>query len=423
MRITRTVSIYESGRVLQMRGMFDVPPSAESRLEWDVSLPLSEREWNIGLIVGPSGAGKTTIARELFGPQALAGFDWPADRSILDAFPDSMSIKEITGLLSSVGFSSPPAWLRPFRVLSTGEQFRVSIARALAESPAPHAARRAPGDRPPAVIDEFTSVVDRTVARIGSAAVAKAVRRSGRKLVAVTCHYDVLDWLQPDWVYDMGGQWALDRAPGAGSKPKTADHPESARPPRERFYWRSLQPRPAIELALRRCGREAWSIFKAHHYLSGSLEPAARCFLGTVAVGGAGDAARPAVQVPAAFAAVGHFPHPLRPGWKEHRFVVLPDYQGIGIGNRLSEYLGGVFRATGKPYRAVTSHPAMVEHRLRSPLWRCTRKAHLNVRRNRSTAKGRELARTQAYNRWVWSFEYVGPPNQDDARGFAIVNE
>ncbi len=76
-----------------------------------------------------------------------------------------MAIKEITALLSSVGFSSPLAWLRPFEGLSIGERFRVTMARALAET------------RDLTVIDELTSVVDRTVAQIGSAAIAKTVRR------------------------------------------------------------------------------------------------------------------------------------------------------------------------------------------------------------------------------------------------------
>ncbi len=53
--------------------------------------------------------------------------------------------------------------------------------------------------------DEFTSVVDRNVARIGSAAIAKGIRKHQIlcRFVAVTCHYDILDWLTPDWVIDM----------------------------------------------------------------------------------------------------------------------------------------------------------------------------------------------------------------------------
>src|SRR5204863_2808518 len=101
-------------------------------------------------------------------------------RSVLDGFPVDVPIKELIELLSSVGFSSPPAWLRPYHVLSTGQQFRVTLAWLLAA---------APSDRL-VVCDEYTSVVDRTVAQIGSAAVAKTVRRRGQRFVAVTCHED-----------------------------------------------------------------------------------------------------------------------------------------------------------------------------------------------------------------------------------------
>ena len=54
------------------------------------------------------------------------------------------------------------------------------------------------------VFDEFTSVVDRNVAQVSSLAIQKAIRRSGggKKFVAVTCHYDVQDWLMPDWVFN-----------------------------------------------------------------------------------------------------------------------------------------------------------------------------------------------------------------------------
>lgn len=378
MKIVRSTPIVTSGRVLQMMGIFDVQKARESRVEWDVSLPLEAKPWSIGLIVGPSGCGKSTIAREVFGANVIDRFDWPADRSVIDAFPESMGIKDVSGLLSSVGFSSPPSWLRPFHVLSTGEQFRVFVARVLAESP------------DLAVIDEFTSVVDRTVAQIGPAAIAKAVRASGRKLVAVTCHYDVLEWLQPDWVYQ---------------------------PADNRFDWRCLQPRPGIELEIARCdGRAVWPLFKKHHYLSGELHKSAKCFLGTIN------------GRPAAFGAVNHFPHPTASGWKEHRFVVLPDFQGVGLGNRLSEYIGSLFAATGKPYRGVTSHPAYVQHRLRSPLWRCIRRGSMvspvgkKLRRGRDPNKGRRISRTASVNRIIWSFQYIGPANPEDAKRFGIVH-
>jgi ABC-type ATPase with predicted acetyltransferase domain len=51
------------------------------------------------------------------------------------------------------------------------------------------------------VFDEFTSIVDREIAKVSAYAISKAVRRSKKRFVAVTCHYDVVDWLEPDWVF------------------------------------------------------------------------------------------------------------------------------------------------------------------------------------------------------------------------------
>src|SRR5205823_9244860 len=143
--------VLESPRVLQVRGMFDLPQAKTSSVEWDVCLPLDERPWHIGLIVGPSGSGKTTIARQIWPPPRAP--EWPRDRSVLDGFPPRLSIKDVAEILSSVGFAAPPAWLRPFHVLSTGQQFRVHMARLIAQCQVFSAAPA------PIVVDEFTSVV------------------------------------------------------------------------------------------------------------------------------------------------------------------------------------------------------------------------------------------------------------------------
>jgi GNAT superfamily N-acetyltransferase len=362
----RRVAVQRSPRVMQLEGLFDLPPALESERRWQVELPLESRDWQLGLIVGPSGCGKSTLARELFGKAVVAGYDWPANRALVDAFPATLGIREITGLLSSVGFSSPPAWLRPFACLSTGEQFRATLARALAEQPAL------------AVIDEFTSVVDRTVARVGSAAIARTVRGSGRRLVAVGCHYDVLDWLQPDWVFD----------------PSTGE-----------FHWRCLQPRPGIVLDIARGSPADWPLFRPHHYLSGRLHRGAHCFVGRVE-------GRPAV-----FTAVLSQPGPGGGLWREHRTVCLPDFQGVGLGHRLSEFVAAIFRATGKRYTSVTSHPGMVAHRLRSPLWQLIRAPSLG---HRTTGPHAAFNRTAALGRLTAGFLYVGPPDRAAARLFDL---
>lgn len=356
----RSTPIVRTARVLQLEGLFDVPPTECSEVRFTVDLPLDERPWQIGLIVGPSGCGKTTIARELFPDAYVHGFNWPTERSLVDAFPAALGIKEITGLLSSVGFSSPPSWLRPFRALSNGEQFRVTIARALAEQP------------DLAVVDEFTSVVDRTVAQIASAAIAKTIRRRANgRFVAVACHYDVIDWLQPDWLYE---------------------------PAIDRFTWRSLQRHPSLELEICRVDRAAWKLFAHHHYLSIDLVPSAQCFLGRVR----GE--------PAAFTAVCHFPHATHLAYREHRTVCLPDFQGVGLGNAQSEFVASLFAATGRRYYSSTSHPSMIRHRAASPLWKMHRPPSLASPHVGLARDGRKRGVAAAVNRYTAGFAYVGPP-------------
>jgi ABC-type ATPase with predicted acetyltransferase domain len=152
------------------------------------SIPIENEKWQIGVIVGRSGTGKTSIAKQLFPKEYIRGFEYTSD-TVLDDFPENVSVTEITSALCNVGFASPPDWLKAYENLSQGEKMRVDIARALCMK------------QQLIVFDEFTSVVDREIAKVSACAIAKAVRRTSKRFIAVTCHYDVLDWLEPDWVF------------------------------------------------------------------------------------------------------------------------------------------------------------------------------------------------------------------------------
>jgi ABC-type ATPase with predicted acetyltransferase domain len=138
--------------------------------------------FGIGVIVGSSGSGKSTLLDE-FGKEEIP--DWNPNKAVVSHFdtPDDAINK-----LGAVGLNTVPSWYKPYHVLSTGEKFRADLARKIKDG---------------AVIDEFTSVVDRNVAKAASTALSKYVKNNGiNNVVLSTCHHDIIDWLEPDWVID-----------------------------------------------------------------------------------------------------------------------------------------------------------------------------------------------------------------------------
>jgi energy-coupling factor transporter ATP-binding protein EcfA2 len=353
--VTVSCPVFDSFRVQQIAGMFDVPLASRASEQFRVEMPELGDDWRIGLIVGPSGSGKSTIARKMFADRVYREGDWPRDRAVIDGLGEK-PIKQITRLFTSVGFGSPPSWIKPYHVLSGGERFRCDLARALGST----------GDGQVVVFDEFTSVVDRNVAKIGSAAVAKGIRRGqiGCRFVAVTCHYDVAEWLEPDWVIDMAD----------GS-----------------FQRRRLR-RPPIEIKLYRCRRSAWKMFARHHYLSSSLPRAVRCFIAVWK--------ETAVAFCATASLIGR-----KNRRRISRVVTLPDFQGVGIGMAVVEAVADLHLAEGHRLNVTASHPSLIAHCRHSPRWRA-----VNYKKTGSaTAHGFIKGYRGSAGRAVVSFEYIGP--------------
>ena len=191
--IKHTCENYDSFRANKVKSLFN----AESgyKFEHTANIPAEGDEWQIGLVVGASGSGKTSIGKQLWDDVDILDLDadWDPSAPIVDGIAPAGDFTAVTGALAAVGLGDVPAWLRPYKVLSNGEKFRAGLARLMCESP-----KRA-------IVDEFTSVVDRQIARIGASAFAKSWRReTGRQVVLLSCHYDIIEWLQPDWVYDTG---------------------------------------------------------------------------------------------------------------------------------------------------------------------------------------------------------------------------
>jgi hypothetical protein len=439
-----------SFRVEQVAGLFDLPlEDIESRLTHELmaELPGLEEDWTIGAIVGPSGSGKTTLARAVYGDALYDPQPWPGDAAIIDCLGDAqpadgmtVPIKHIAHTLTAVGLGSVPTWLKPYRVLSTGERFRADLARAilgargwgLGTGEDESRASPSPEPRVPSpsllVIDEFTSTLDRTIAQTASAALARLLRHPqseipNPKFIALTCHTDILPWLAPDWVLDLGrmkdegGSKRMKDEGGRMNQAGKSVHPSSfcLHP-----LWRSLQ-RPQLRLAVRRVPQCVWPHFARHHYLAGGLAASATCYAAFCEPGlglgaRAGDeraslaqapSPSPSPSMPVAFCAVV-----ASLGWKKTkritRLVTLPEFQGLGIAAQLAETVAAHEQSKGHRITITASHPAILAHCTRSPNWTC-----LGIKKSGSTRQ-RLAARTIrcSTGRAVASFEFVGKRSQ-----------
>ena len=318
------VSDFDSYRAARVKSLFN----AESGCNFDLvidGVDLSG-EWNIGVVVGASGSGKTSIGKQIFGENKIANLaeGWSGDVPIIDDIDPEGDFNKVTGVLASVGLGDVPAWLRPFRVLSNGEQFRAGLAKIICEKPAE------------VVIDEFTSVVDRQIAKIGSQAFQKAWRRENPsgKVVLLTPHYDIIDWIQPDWIIDTG---------------------------KKAFERGCPRRRPKIELEIRKVNGSYWNHFKPHYYLDLPRPIAAEYFVGTVD----GELACHIAVSPAFH--IG--------GYRATRLVTMPEWQGAGVGTRflnaIAQYhLEGNGRKNKElPTYFHTSHPQLCSALRRSDKW------------------------------------------------------
>lgn len=316
------VSDFNSYRAARVKSLFNAENGCNFDLVVDADLDF---KWSIGVVVGPSGSGKTSIGKMIFGENKIYDYreGWAYDKPIIDCIAPGGDFNEVTGALANVGLGDVPAWLRPFHVLSNGEQFRAGLAKVVCEKP------------DEIVIDEFTSVVDRQIAKIGSQAFQKAWRRGnpGGKVVLLTPHYDILEWVQPDWVID--------------TKTKT-------------FSKERLR-RPEINLDIWEVDRSYWKFYKPHYYLDLPEPVNATHYIGTVD----GELACHVVIAP--FFQCG--------GYRMTRLVTMPEWQGAGVGSKFLNYMaeyalaGNAKFGRKLPTYFHTSHPQLCAYLRRSKKW------------------------------------------------------
>jgi GNAT superfamily N-acetyltransferase len=256
-------------------------------------------------------------------------------------------------------------------VLSNGEKFRADLAKIVCEAPAK------------VIVDEFTSVVDRQIAKFGALAFSKAWKRTGGQCVLLSCHYDILDWVEPDWVFDTS----------VGE-----------------FLRGSLWRRPKFELEIRQMpDKSLWPLFEPHYYLTLPPMIAAAYFVGFVD-------GEPVCHL-------GVSPKLEVGGMRASRMVVMPEWQGAGIGMRFLNavcdvHVKGLSRY-GDRVKAVyfhTSHPGLCAGLRRDKSWRQVsaelyggnkKKSAASIKKS-AAGRGTPTAGYGGHFRAVQGFKYMG---------------
>jgi len=360
MDIVLTTEIINDAYTEYVYQCFDIQNTENTNtvIENNLILP---KNFNIGIIIGRSGSGKSTILKELGN---IKEPKFSSSKALISEFPN-LTPEETAQLLSSVGLASVPTWLRPYNNLSNGEKYRAELAKILSE------------DQELYLIDEFSSVLDRNVAKSVSNALQKYVRRTNKKIILATPHEDVLEYIKPDWVYST----------------------ETCQLEKVGLLWQ----RPKIELKVQRCNYEAWDLFKQHHYLTPDLHKSTARFLITWN------------DKPIAFLATLDFPNLGTPSKRVTRFVVLPDFQGLGIGKTVLTYLAGLYREAGYVTYIRTVNPALGETLLKDKNWATKKEKKKKDRSsNDKYTNDKKFISKYILNRPSYSAKYVGEGVKED---------
>ena len=390
--------------------------------------------FQVGYITGPSGSLKSVIAATNFGPCMSSNLIWKPGISVLDHF-NYHEQKKCQDVFDAVGLSYKRCQNCEICDLSQGERTLAALARVLYSHSLAEKETKATTSY--VLVDEFTSFLDRKFAIEVAEGVSSFLELWGvHRVVFVGCHMDIIPALEPDWVFDCSCyQFCSLSYPGSHNHSRAASQ-EYIRLHTAAHSANSLSfctiPTPIITLRVVPCVPSAWMRFRNYHYKTKNLSKIAntfvalaRCTISSLSGEGSdGSDARHLKVVawdePVAMVSTirhngrknnaGVMPH------RAHRTVVLPSWQGLGIGSHVSDAAGELHVRAGGEYFGQTVHPAFGGYRDRSPLWKSTAFNHTWQEYKIENWKQRKKNIRVRLNvpRFIYSHQYIGSLNNEE---------
>lgn len=183
-------SVERTDRVLEIAEAFGLGLDDKEFVVFDHQ-PIEINQGDVVYVTGQSGAGKSTVLRELAGQMRASGLDVAdidavplEDKPLIDQI--GANTTEALSLLSIAGLNDAYLFIRKPGELSDGQRYRFRLAK-LIESGAKVW-----------VADEFLAVLDRVTACVIAYNLQKTARKLGATLLVATTHRDMVDDLAPN---------------------------------------------------------------------------------------------------------------------------------------------------------------------------------------------------------------------------------
>lgn len=332
----------------------------------DVSIP---KDWNIGIVYGASGSGKTSLLVKMFGEDVFKSIIDP-DQPIINQLPEDLPYDECAKLLNGIGLNSVPCWIRPVKTLSNGQKARAEAVLLMCQ------------DKEIVSIDEWTSVVDRTTAKAMSLCIQKFAKRNKKKIILCTCHYDIIEWLSPDWLIDCNKQ-------------------EFFRRQQAEFFFSE---RDKLDFEIKEVEKTSWKYFSKYHYLSDRLPGGDVHIYGLFINGNQIGFKCFANYVPFVNKKKKKIYH-------ANRLVIHPDYSGLGLGLPFSEITNDLFlKKMNNSVRVMAKFSAIPMYKvlIKSKKWAFLGKKRTMGKLDSGTIAGRGRESFRQYGATSFLFEYIG---------------
>lgn len=154
-------------------------------------------------------------------------------------------------------------------------------------------------------------------------------------------------------------------------------------------------------------------MFRKHHYLSGDLNKACKFYTiywDDILVGMASVLTMPCGTIKHAY--------------RQHRLVILPDFQGLGIGTKVNDFLADLYVKNGYKYFIRTTHVRLKHHLASDKRWKATngnekKRSKKDIDRNFSNDETGLIGDTRIAS----SYEYLGEEYANKPKKIIVVEK